>query len=55
MKVQWQVTISHEMETRVLIGGILLMLGNCVLDLSLTWDFYNPPYSKLNDYLFNRK
>ena len=47
--------ISPEMETRNLIGGILLMLGNCVFDLGLTWNFYNPPYSKLNDYLFDGK
>lgn len=47
--------ISHELETRILIGGVLLMLGNCVFDLGLTWDFYNPPYSKLNNYLFGTK
>jgi hypothetical protein len=50
--IQIDAIVIAPLEKCLLVAGLTVMLGNCVIDLWLTWGFYNPRYSKLNDNLF---
>jgi hypothetical protein len=50
----WDATIpiTPNLVDKFLVAGLVAMLSNCVVDLFLTWKFYNPRFMKLNRYLF---